>query len=278
MNKIQESLISIVIPSYNSEKTIKRTIDSVLKQTYKNFELIIIDDNSSDNTVLIIKEISDKRITLYINKQNLGFQGNWNKVLKKANGIYIKLLPDDDLLHKNALLEQIKILEKFENVVLVGSKRNIIDEKDALIMKRGKSLSKHNPCNYKEVLKATMRYGTNPIGEPGSTLFRASALKNNIEFDAELIHFIDLDFYLKILQYGDYYFIDKVLSSFRVWNRSYSVSNKKDNYQESNQFFQNLYTQNSFLNITDLIISKLNIIKNRILKFIFYFFISKIKS
>ena len=157
MNKNNMPLISVVIPAFNAEKTIKKTIKSVLNQSYKNFELIIVDDNSKDATVSTIKESSDKRVRLYINEKNLGFEKNWNKALNKASGLYIKLLPDDDTLAVDALFEQMKILEKFDNVVLVGSKRNIIDEKDNIIMQRGKKLSLNNPSNYTQTIKSIMR-------------------------------------------------------------------------------------------------------------------------
>ena len=275
MNK--NLLVSIVIPAYNAEKTIKKTIISVLEQTYKNFELIIVDDNSKDNTINIINSFSDSRLTFYKNSFNLGFEDNWNEALSKAKGEYIKVLPDDDTLEINAIKLQVEILEKYHNVVLVGSKRNIIDKDDKIIMTRGKALSKNNFCKYKEAIKKIFQYGTNPIGEPGSVLFRASVISNTIKFDALYPHYIDLDFYLKILKYGDYYFIDNTLSNFRIWERSYSVSNKKDNFNESKKFFKKLKNTNSFLTNTDYIICNINVYKNMFLKQIFYYFVFKLK-
>lgn len=268
-------LISIVIPAYNAEKTIRKTVESVLSQTYKNFELIIVDDNSKDKTVLIIKNFTDERITLHLNKNNLGFEGNWNKALSKARGKYIKLLPDDDIILPKALKLQMEVLEKYSNIILVGSKRNIINEQDKIIMTRGVPLSRKLFCNYKEAIRSIVRYGTNPIGEPGSTLFRASVLKAVPSFDGQYPHFIDLDFYSKILRHGDYYFIKEPLSNFRIWNRSYSVSNKNDNFNESIKFFEKIVKENSFITVLDILICKINIYKNKFLKYLFYFFVSK---
>lgn len=275
---MNNSLVSILIPTYNAEKTIKRTIESVLNQTYSNFLLIIVDDKSKDNTVKIIESFKDSRITLYKNETNLGFESNWNKVLSKAVGDYVKLLPDDDTLSIDALELQIKVFEKYKNVILVGSRRNIVDEEDNILLTRGKKLGKKPLCKYKDAIKNIIRYGTNPIGEPGSTLFRISVLKKVPNFNGQYIHFIDLDFYTRVLKYGDYFFIDKVLSNFRVWNRSYSVLEKNNNFKESINFFEKIKKENTFLSSFDIFICKINIYKNKYLKYLFYFFITKYKS
>ncbi len=262
--------VSILIPTYNAQKTIKKTIKSVLNQSYKDFELIICDDNSTDKTVSIIKSFDDKRIKFFENSVNLGFDGNWNKVLTKASGSYIKILPDDDLLNKFALEKQLLILKEYPQVSIVGSKRKIIDEFDNKLMSRGKKLCSNNPCNYIEAIKNIYRFGTNPIGEPGSVLFDAKVLKNKVKFDGSKPHYIDLDFYVKILKYGDYYYIDEELSSFRIWERSYSVKKRNDNFKETKDFFDEIKDKHSFLNTQDFIFNSFNIQKNRLLKLLFY--------
>lgn len=276
---MNNNLISVLIPSYNAEKTISYTIESVLNQSYKNFELIIVDDKSTDNTINLILKYNDPRIKLFINEKNLGFHGNWNKVLSKASGKYIKILPDDDLLEPSALEMQFDVLEKFPNVVLVASKRYIINENNKVILTRGKQFCNVNPCSYKDIIKPLYRFGSNPIGEPGNVLIRAENIKfNNINFDGTHPHYIDLDFYVKILKTGDYYYIDKILSSFRVWGKSYSVSNSKENFKESIIFFNNLKNSDTTISNLDYLICKLNIYKFRFIKYIFYkliYFISK---
>lgn len=265
-----EPFISVVTPAYNSEKTIERTIRSVLNQSYKNFEFIIIDDNSSDNTVKLIEKFDDNRIKLYKNDKNLGFHGNWNEAISKATGEYIKLIPDDDTLEKDALLFQVNILQQYQNVIMVGSKRNIIDEFDKKIMTRGKAFCNNTFCTYNEALKYIVRYGTNPIGEPGAVLFRASVLNHVNQFSDKYTHYIDLDFYIKVLKYGDYYFINKPLSNFRVWSRSYSVTSQDKHLDESIRFFTQIKKENDFLTIFDMFLCKMSIYKNKYLKYIFY--------
>ena len=96
------SYISIIIPLYNKEKDIKKTIDSVLKQTYINFEVVIIDDGSTDNSLEIVKRINDKRIKLY-QKENEGVSIARNLGVEKATSPYIAFLDGDDYWHPNHL-------------------------------------------------------------------------------------------------------------------------------------------------------------------------------
>ena len=92
---VTNPLISIIIPSYNSEEHIKNTINSILQQTYDNYELIIQDSLSDDNTIDIIKSYTDPRIKLYIEKDN-GINDAIYRGLKKSNGEYIMYMPSSD--------------------------------------------------------------------------------------------------------------------------------------------------------------------------------------
>ena len=104
-------LISIVMPAYNSEKYIRNSIKSVINQTYKNWELIIIDDYSTDNTVSIIEEFQNKNIHLIKNKKNSGAAISRNKGIKLAKGNYIAFLDSDDLWNKEKLEKQINFMK-----------------------------------------------------------------------------------------------------------------------------------------------------------------------
>ncbi len=109
--------VSILLPSYNYEKYIKTAINSVLKQTYTNWELIVIDDGSSDNSVNIIKLYTkDKRIRLYT-QTNQGVTKTLNKAFKLAKGDYICFLDADDLYHPKKLEKQVQMLEKGYDLV-----------------------------------------------------------------------------------------------------------------------------------------------------------------
>lgn len=103
-------LVSIVMPSYNSEKYIKASIDSVVNQSYTNWELLIVDDCSTDKTVDIIKSFKDERIKLFQNKINSGAAISRNWALREAKGKWIAFLDSDDLWLPTKLEEQLKFM------------------------------------------------------------------------------------------------------------------------------------------------------------------------
>ncbi|MGE6454285.1 glycosyltransferase family 2 protein [Shewanella baltica] len=114
-----QPLVSIIMPSYNSAKTIAHSIESVLKQNYTNWELLITDDKSIDETISIINEYvtKDKRISLFKNDQNLGAGGSRNRSIKEAKGKYIAFLDSDDVWLTDKLFIQIDYMQK-NNVAL----------------------------------------------------------------------------------------------------------------------------------------------------------------
>lgn len=104
--------ISIIIPTYNREKLIKRSIQSVLKQTYKNIEIIVVDDASTDNTKKVVKSIRNKKVKYIRLDKNQGACHARNIGLEKATGEYIAFQDSDDIFHNEKLEEQLKNLKK----------------------------------------------------------------------------------------------------------------------------------------------------------------------
>lgn len=130
-------MISIILPTYNGEKYIDKAIKSVISQTYTDWELIIIDDGSSDGTDLVIKNyLNDKRI-IYIKKdQNTGITDSLNIGLKISKGEYIARIDDDDeWIDKDKIEKQIEFLKNNKEYVLVGTSAVISDENGLIIGK-----------------------------------------------------------------------------------------------------------------------------------------------
>ncbi len=146
-------LVSIITPSYKSEKFIKRTIESVLNQTYTNWEMIIIDDCSPDNSNKIIEEYTkkDKRIKLIKLKKNSGPAIARNKGIELAEGRFIAFLDADDQWLPQKLEKQISFMKK-ENIPLTYSSYYIVDEEDKPL---GKYIVEPT-ITYKELLKRNM--------------------------------------------------------------------------------------------------------------------------
>ena len=97
-------LVSVVMPAYNGEKYIGESIESILRQTYDDLELIIVEDKSTDHTLQVIQTYSDTRIHLYTNERNLGISYSTNFGIDHSNGKYIALLDDDDLADRKSVV------------------------------------------------------------------------------------------------------------------------------------------------------------------------------
>lgn len=105
-----EGLVSIIMPSFNTANYIKESIDSVLAQTYSNWELIIVDDCSTDNTEEVVAEYKDERIKFYKNPVNSGAALTRNYALREAKGKWVAFLDSDDLWEKDKLEKQIRFM------------------------------------------------------------------------------------------------------------------------------------------------------------------------
>jgi len=116
------------MPVYNGAKYLHESIQSILNQTYKNFELIIIDDGSTDNSIEIINSFIDKRIKVLRNSENKGLAYTRNKAVKNSSGKYIAILDCDDIAYPERLSKQVEFLETYPEFVMVGSSFEIIDE------------------------------------------------------------------------------------------------------------------------------------------------------
>lgn len=128
-------LISILIPAYKA-KYLEEAIISVLKQSYKNFELIIVNDASPENLESIVSKFDDLRIKYYTNEKNCGainVVDNWNICLSKATGEYVMCMGDDDVLSENCLDEYIKLITKYPNLNVYHARTEIINENSQFV-------------------------------------------------------------------------------------------------------------------------------------------------
>ena len=126
--------ISVCIPTYNYAHYISFAVESILSQQFTDFELIIVDDCSKDNTEEIVSRfLCDKRVSFETNERNLGLVANWNKCFSKAKGEYIKFVCADDMLASGqALGRMASILDSNPSVSLVASARYLIDSESRI--------------------------------------------------------------------------------------------------------------------------------------------------
>ena len=218
--------VSICIPAYKGATVLAATIESVIAQTFADFELVIIDDNSPDDTASLVAGYADPRIRFLRNSSNLGPQGNWNRCLDEARGTYFKLLPQDDLLAPDCLALQVGVLERDVNrqIALVFSAREIIGPTGKVVFRRGYADAAEGRLAGLDVVARCIRNGTNLIGEPGAVMLRKQLADATGPFDGQDPYVIDLDYWFRLLAAGDAYYFDRPLASFRIYSGSWSVA------------------------------------------------------
>lgn len=204
--------VSIITPVYNSEKFIRDTIISVLNQTYDNWELILVDDCSTDSSAEIIKEYSnsDKRIKYIKLKKNKGVANARNIGISKAEGRFIAFLDSDDIWHNHKLEIQINYMKE-KNIGFCFSGYEIISENSEII--KCKIIPSKKIISYKDILKQ------NVIG------CLTVIIDRNIVTDFRMPEIRHEDFatWIQILKSGQKaYCIDKVLASYRKSKESLS--------------------------------------------------------
>jgi glycosyltransferase involved in cell wall biosynthesis len=217
--------VSVCIPTYRGAAHIAETIESALAQTFADFELLIIDDASPDETGEVVARYRDPRVQ-YVRERNAGVEENWNRCLRLARGRYFKLLPHDDLIAPDCLARQVRVLEadRDERLALVFCARRIIDGGSRAVMTRGYPRHSGGVIPGRTAVRRCIRSGTNLLGEPGGVLFRTALARRVGAFDASLRIVTDLDYWVRLLLHGDAYYLPERLASFRVSRSTWSVA------------------------------------------------------
>ena len=197
MSPINNKLVSVIRPCFNAEKWINNTINSVLTQSYETWELIIIDDGSTDNTAQLIKKISDSRISCIL-KSNTGVSDTRNKGLKLAKGEFVLFLDADDILSIDFLEKRILFLEQNQDVGFCCSEVIKIDEIGNIYPNKNKKWKGVSTNIQEDVLS----YNSEIITCPSNYLFRKNILvKNSIFFNSNLSSSADRFFLIALSNY-----------------------------------------------------------------------------
>jgi glycosyltransferase involved in cell wall biosynthesis len=229
-------LVSLVVPAYNNADFIASTVDSLLAQDYPNLEIIVADHASSDQTREILAGYDDPRLTVVDTPAGGGAARNWNRVSQLSTGDYLKLVCGDDLIDPSCVSAQVAALEANPSAVLAASPRKLIDARgDVFVKSHGLSgLEGLHPGP--QAVRAVVRSGANPFGEPAVVMFRRSALEKAGWWSAEKSYYIDLDAYVRVLQYGDFVGTPDPLASFRVSASQWSVRLMREQHEHAKEF------------------------------------------
>jgi len=216
--------VSVLIPTYNYAHFLDETIGSVLAQTFQDYELIIVDNNSSDGTdEVVAKYLSDPRISYYKNATNIGLAGNWNKCLEYAKGTYIKYLCADDKFHPELLQRFVTVMEANPRVSLVTCDKEVFHAKSFITRVHFRYLQEG-----KNALLSTLNDHC-WIGEPSSVMFRRKDLEVG-KFTTDYKMHVDWEMWLRILSVGDCYIIPEALSYIRYHPEQHARKMKKLKY------------------------------------------------
>ncbi|MGH9037110.1 MAG: glycosyltransferase, partial [Acidimicrobiia bacterium] len=214
---------------------------SVLSQSLQDLEVIVVDDNSRDDTVAVALSFGDPRVRVSVNDRNLGVAGNWNRAVELARGRYIKVLCNDDVLSPDCLSQQVALLESNSQVALVAGQRDVIDEPGRVLFPARGLGRLDGVVDSRVAVRAAVRSGTNLFGEPVCVLFRRRLIPECGPFSGARPYMIDLDYWCRMLSLGSLYAQRRVVGAFRVVSTSLSVALLRRQSVEAVGLFQELH-------------------------------------
>lgn len=212
LNKLPK--ITVLMPVYNCELYIEEAVKSILNQTFTDFEFLIIDDSSNDNTVNIIKSIKDPRIIVIEKPFNTGLTNSLNLGLNLAKGQYIARMDGDDISLPDRFSKQLNYLDSNPKVILCGTNIDIINT-DKIIQFPEKN----------EEIKIAFLNG-NSMAHPSVMMRRESLKKFDLKYDHNKEPAEDYDFWVRLLSFGEIHNLQEVLLNYRI--HDLQVSRKRE--------------------------------------------------
>jgi glycosyltransferase involved in cell wall biosynthesis len=246
---MENELVSIVMVNYNQEKFLKKAIDSVLIQTYKNWELIIVDDGSTDRSVDIIKEYEDDRIKPIFLQENSHICIATNTGFAAVNGKYIARLDSDDIWEKEKLEKQMDFMQQNPDAKVCFTQIELIDE-------NGKNINDREP----ELLSLYNSRQKSREEWIKFFFFVGNSLLPTLVFEKKLLDIVggfklnycqthDFEFLIRLIKHTDFYFVEEELVKYRRTSAQNSASTVKKNTRFFNEYMDIRY--HFFENMSD---------------------------
>lgn len=213
--------ISVLMTAYNSEKYIGAAIESILNQTFSDFEFIIINDGSTDNTPKIIKEYAkkDKRIKFIDNKVNQGLIAVLNQGIDLCQCEYIARMDSDDISLEQRFEKQIKYMDEHPECGVLGTSIKIF----------GPSIKKDRFYKYPKQVKLLdfVLYG-NQVAHPTTMIRRSLLINNNLRYNPQYKHAEDFALWAEIVRYTEIHNLQEILFNYRWYGNNVSVIHNKE--------------------------------------------------
>lgn len=227
-------MVSVIMPLYNAEAYLREAIDSILTQSYPHFELLILNDGSSDRSEEICRSYHDSRIRYHFH-QNIGLAGTLNKGLELATGAYIARQDQDDIAHSTRFEKQVAYLEAHPSVLLLGTRAKVFSDSQDFI-------KLHDHATHPAVLKFDLLFD-NPFVH-STVMFRKKDSDLIGGYNTDRSYFEDYDLWSRFARKGDVANLPDVLLDYRHHEKGLSKS--------TNYFKEDAVLNQSLLNMENL--------------------------
>ena len=229
--------VSIGLPFYNDEKTLRYTIQSILLQSYTDWELILLDDGSTDGSLAIAKSIKDKRVRVVSDNENKGLAVRLNEIANLANGQYLARMDADDLMHPDRIKEQVLFLEENPEIDVVGTNAYSIDLNEKLL-----GIRKSTVIPTEEYIVFKNSIFVHPTIMGSTEWFRRNPYNENKEFcRAE-----DYELWCRTIKTSKFFILNRPLLFYREAN---SIVKNIDNYLKTFSSILNVIRKYGIKNI-----------------------------
>lgn len=243
---VKQPLVSVLMPVFNAEKYLIEAIQSIINQTYQNFEFIIVDDCSSDGSKEIIKKFTDNRIKLIEKTSNSGISETLNVGIKEAKGKYIARMDADDISHPKRIEKQVAFLERNSKYVVCGSNYYLINNNFNV------KLPEENEAIKVELLKSCC------IGHPTVVLKTSVLKKYNFFYKKESEPTEDYNLWIELIKKGKFYNLQESLLGYRIHDAQ--ITKQKKIIQDKLSFNTSInYLTSFFKNVSTI---DLQLLKN----------------
>ena len=224
--------ISALMPAYNAAKYIRATIDSLLAQTEQDFEVVVINDGSTDDTEAIVREYDSPKIVYHTNPQNLGIAKTYNRAIQLARGKYLAIAESDDISHPQRFEVHARYLDEHPNIGAVSARTKTFK----VTPPRMKTLSVKKIKAVKPPIYYYVRILKGPLIRHPVAMLRADVLrKNHIAYNENFFVACDVDLFLRMAQVSDLAQLNCELLGYRVHGRNTSTVHASLGYAEAAQ-------------------------------------------
>lgn len=249
-------LISVCIPTYNGERFIVETLNSVLNQSHPHLDVVISDHGSSDSTLELVNAIGDERVRVVHMPRGRSIAENWNNAVAASTASLIKVMGQDDVLYPEAIRAELSVMSACgSEVAFCFSDRDVIDPNGKVVFRPERSFGNSRKLRSTDLLRSVVVSGMNPIGEPVAVMFRKEAWRSVGGFRGEYV--IDLDFYARLLTSYQGFWTGFRVGAFRVHADSWGSNLMARQFKIISLFGRLHHEQPSTIRRRDLVVGAL---------------------